>query len=219
MLQESTLLFLEQLNINNNKPWFDENKDAYTNSKNDFELLVAKVLKGLSQSEPLFEELKPKDCIFRINRDVRFSKDKSPYKNNFGAAFSKGGKKFSGAGYYLHIQPGGHSFLGGGVWMPEADVLRAIRQEIDYNFNEFQSIVNDKKFKSIYPTIEGEQLKKMPQGYTDDNPAAAYLKHKSFVTSCKIKDGEITAKNFEKIVLDRFYIMKPFIDFLNKSLD
>src|SRR5262249_40592197 len=116
MLQPATLTFLSKLSKNNNKPWFDKNKDSYTAAKEDYEALAGDILAALSVKEPVFKEQKPKDCVFRIFRDVRFSKDKTPYKAHFGAFFSKGGRKFPGAGYYLHIEPGGKSFAGGGLW-------------------------------------------------------------------------------------------------------
>jgi uncharacterized protein (TIGR02453 family) len=158
MLQATTLKFIQQLAKNNNKPWFDSHKDAYITAKEDFETLVTGIINGLSVHEPVFKEQKAKDCVFRIFRDVRFSKDKTPYKAHFGAFFSKGGRKFPGAGYYLHIEPGGKSFIGGGMWMPESPLLKNVRQEIDYNFEEFQSIINGKKFKKLFTQINGEHL-------------------------------------------------------------
>src|ERR1700679_1155921 len=135
MIQAGTITFLEKLSKNNNNPWFDAHRDEYATAKEDFEAAVAGILAGLAVSEPLFKEQKAKDCIYRIFRDVRFAKDKTPYKAHFGAFFSKGGRKFPGAGYYLHIEPGNKSFAGGGLWVPEAPLLKAVRQEIDYNFD------------------------------------------------------------------------------------
>ena len=219
MLQASTLAFLQKLSKNNNKPWFDGHRDDYTIAKEDFESLVTDILGRLAATEPLFKEQKAKDCIFRIFRDVRFGKDKTPYKSHFGAFFSKGGRKFPGAGYYLHIDPGGKSFAGGGLWVPEPPLLKAVRQEIDYNFKEFSAIIGDKKFKKLFNTIDGEQLKKLPQGYSEDNPAIAFLKMKSFTVGHNITDSDITGKNFEKKVIEVFATMKPFVDFLNRAVD
>lgn len=218
MLQHSSLTFLNDLAQNNNKVWFDKHRDEYLAVKEDFEGLVTGVLGGLAASDAVFEEVNAKDCIMRIFRDVRFSKDKTPYKTNLGAGFSKGGKKFSGAGYYLHIEPGGKSFAGGGAWQPEAPLLKAIRQEIDYNLDAFTGIINDKKFKKYFPKIDGEQLKKLPQGYAADNPAIEWLKLKSFTVGYSFSDEEVTAKGFEKKAVETFRTMAPFIDFLNKSL-
>ena len=218
MLQTATITFLQKLARNNNKPWFDEHRDDYQQAKDDYEKFAASILANLSVAEPLFREQAAKDCIFRIFRDVRFSKDKTPYKANFGAFFGKGGRKFPGAGYYFHLEPGGKSFVGGGLWMPEAPLLKAVRQEIDYNFDEFSSIIKNKKFRSLFDKVEGEELKTIPQGYTADNPAIAYLKLKSFTVMAKISDEDILAKNLVKNTTDVFTIMRPFIDFLNRSI-
>ena len=218
MLQASTITFLQKLSKNNNKPWFDKHRDDYQAAKEDFEAFVAEILLGLSVSEPLFKEQQAKDCVFRIFRDVRFSKDKTPYKAHFGAFFSKGGRKFPGAGYYFHLEPGGKSFAGGGSWVPEAPLLKAIRQEIDYNFDEFMAVIENKKFKTLFKKIEGEQLKTLPQGYAADNPAIEYLKMKSFTVSCNVPDTDILGKGVVKKATDVFKTMQPFIDFLNRSL-
>jgi len=218
MLQQATLTFLHDLSINNNKTWFDEHRTAYVAAKEDVESLVTELLDGLSLQDAFFKEQKAKECIMRIFRDVRFSKDKTPYKSNFGIGFSKGGRKSPLAGYYLHIQPGGKSFAAGGMWQPEAPMLKAVRQEIDYNLNEFTGIIQAKPFKKLFKELEGDRLKKVPQGYAEDNPALEYLKMKSFIVSANLQDAEITQKGFSKKVIDAFAIMKPFIDFLNRSV-
>jgi uncharacterized protein (TIGR02453 family) len=218
MLQPATINFLKDLANNNNKPWFDANRDAYQAAKADFELFITKILGHLAEQEPLFKEQQAKDCIFRIFRDVRFSKDKTPYKSHFGAFFSKGGKKFPGAGYYLHLDPAGKSFAGGGLWMPENPVLKAVRQEIDYNFDAFSKIVKAPKFKKLFPEVEGEQLKKVPQGYDESNPAIAYLKLKSFTVTHELPAG-VWSKSPEAKIMEIFGTMQPFIDFLNHALE
>jgi len=218
MLQTDTITFLQKLSKNNNKPWFDNHRDDYLAAKEDYEVFVTQLLVGLAGLEPLFKEQQAKDCIFRIFRDVRFSKDKTPYKAHFGAFFSKGGRKFPGAGYYFHLEPGGKSFAGGGLWVPEAPLLKAVRQEIDYNFDEFSSIIENKKFKTLFKKIEGEQLKTLPQGYTADNPAIEYLKMKSFTVSRNIPDTDVMGNGVVKKAMDVFTTMQPFIDFLNRSL-
>lgn len=218
MLQASTFNFLSGLAANNNKPWFEVHRDEYEAAKDDFSGMVTAILAGLGETEPGFKEQKASSCIFRIYRDVRFSKDKSPYKPNFGAYFSKGGKKFNGAGYYLHLEPG-KSFAGGGLWMPEASLLKSVRQEIDYNFKEFRGIITDKKFKKFYGDVEGEKLKKLPQGYEEGNPAGEYLKLKSFVGSHKMDDSVLTTKKAVAKCIEAYDALRPFIDFLNRALD
>lgn len=219
MLKHATTQFLTQLAHNNNKPWFDTNREQYAAAKDDFEQLVTGLLKELGKNEPGFAEQKAKDCIFRIFRDVRFSADKTPYKSHFGAYFSKGGKKFPGAGYYIHIEPGGKTFAGGGLWMPEAPILKAVRQEIDYNLDEFKGIIEDKKFKKSFPQLNGESAKKPPVGYTEDNPAIMYIKMKSFTVGHNFTDDAVEKKDFMKKVADIFDTMRPFIDFLNRGVE
>jgi len=219
MIQAGTVKFLQQLAKNNNKPWFDEHRDAYQAAKEDFEQFVTEVLAGLCKIDRAFEGQKAKDCIFRIFRDVRFSKDKTPYKAHFGAYFGRGGKKDFSPGYYLHLEPGGKTFAGGGLWEPEAAPLKALRQEIDYNFDEFAGIINDKKFKKLFPKINGEQLKTLPQGYTADNPAIEYLKLKSFTVGHAITDEDMTGKKFGAKVVEAYAVMQPFISFLRRATD
>ncbi|PZF73778.1 DUF2461 domain-containing protein [Taibaiella soli] len=218
-MQNTTLSFLKNLAANNNKPWFDENRTKYEAAKADHETLIDSLLKQMTSLEPMLEGQKAKDSIFWIFRDVRFSKDKTPYKAHFGAFFSRGGRKYPGAGYYLHIEPGGKSFIGGGLWMPENSLLKAVRQEIDYNFEEFTGIVASKQFKKIFREVTGEQLKTLPQGYSADNPAINYLKMKSFTVSHPLADADVTGKDFDKKSVNVFAVLKPFIDFLNRSLD
>jgi uncharacterized protein (TIGR02453 family) len=219
MLQPATVNFLSSLAANNFKPWFDENREYYQAAKADFETLVNNLLTKLSALEPSFSQQQAKDCVFRIFRDVRFGKDKTPYKANFGAFLSKGGRKFAGAGYYLHVEPGGKSFAGGGLWMPESEYLKAIRQEIDYNFDEFVSIINQPTFTKFFSKIEGEKVKTTPAGYSIDNPAIEYLKMKSFVVTTPIGDSLLISSQFEKNVCDVFSSMKSFVDFINRGVD
>jgi uncharacterized protein (TIGR02453 family) len=218
MLQPSTLSFITKLGKNNNKAWFDEHRTEYEAAKKDFETLVAGLHAELGKTEPGMSEQKSKDAIFRIFRDVRFAKDKTPYKDHFGAYMSRAGRKAPDAGYYLHIQPG-RSFVAGGLWMPEAPLLKATRQEIDYNLKEFETILKQPAFKKHFKKLEGEQLKTIPQGYTADNPAIDYLKMKSFIVTTPLEDKEITSKAFAQKVLKLFAVMKPLVDFLNRGLD
>ena len=220
MLQSSTLKFLKDLKKNNNKPWFDAHRKQYETARTDFENFIQSVLDKQSKNDPDLKGLAAKKCLFRINRDIRFSKDKSPYKTNFGASMDKGGKKSGFAGYYFHLEPG-KSFSGGGLWMPPADALKKVRQEIDYCFDEFKKIVSSKKFKTIYGELytgEGIQLSKVPQGFEKNNPAAEYLKLKSWLVLTDIGDAELTSKNLVAKTVDAFYLMQPFVKFLNRPL-
>lgn len=220
MLQPSTLQFLNDLKKNNNKPWFDENRKAYEAAKQDFAAFVDKIIGLFGKKDPSIAHLKAKDCLFRVNRDIRFSKDKTPYKTNFGAFINAEGKKSMTAGYYLHVAPG-ESFTGGGMWMPPADMLAKIRQEIDYNLADFKKIINAKKFKTTYGSLsveEGQLLSRVPKGYEPDNPAAEYLKHKSFIGVLNISDAELTGNSLTAKIVNAFETLQPLNTFLNNAL-
>jgi uncharacterized protein (TIGR02453 family) len=219
MLQSSTLKFLKDLKKNNNRPWFEEHRQQYETAKEDFLLLTEKLITGISVFDSPIALLKAKDCVFRINRDVRFSKDKSPYKNNIAGYFNRNGKKGNGAGYYLHIEPG-KSFAAGGMWMPEPKELASIRQEIDYSFDNWKKIIGNATFKKTFiEGIKGEALVRPPKGYDETNPAISYLKMKNFVVTKSFTDTEIQSKAFVKDVANTFKAMKPMIDFLNSAID
>ena len=220
MLQSSTLDFLRDLKENNHREWFETNRKRYENAKTDYLEMVGKVLIGVSKNDPTLASLEPKDCIFRINRDVRFSKDKSPYKTNLGAGFGKGGKKMLLAGYYLHCEPGG-SFIAGGMWMPPAPELKKIRQEIEYCLEEFDGIVKAKSFVDALGSLERSNdmmLSRPPKGYEIDNPAIEYLKLKSYIASSPISDAELTSKDLVSKIVEACAAIQPLIYFINKAL-
>lgn len=219
MLQPATLKFIKELKKNNNKPWFDANRKKYEAAKADFVVLVENIIATISKFDPAVSSLKAKDCTFRINRDIRFSKDKSPYKTNMGAYINPGGKKINTPGYYFHCEPG-QNFAGGGLYIPDPAVLAKVRQEIDYSFDEWKKIINDKTFKKYFPKVDGiEVLSRPPKGYTDDNPAIDFLKMKSFIVSRPLTDAQLTDKNLIKEVAKTFETMKPMIDFLNNGMN
>jgi len=219
MIQPVTLQFLQALKKNNNKVWFEKNRPKYENAKQDYLQFVSAVLDGMKLKDKTLVNLEPKQCVFRINRDVRFSKNKDPYKTNFGASFSKGGKKIDCAGYYFHLEPGA-CFIGGGFWMPMAPELKKLRQEIDYCFDEFKGIVREKKFTSNYGGLtETEKLVRPPKGYELDNPAIEFLKLKNFVATMEITNEEAINKNLVKKVVNCFEALSPLIHFINKAID
>lgn len=219
MLAKATEKFILELRDNNHKEWFDAHRNEYLDAKTDFEKLVQELLNGLAKQDATMEALQVKDCVFRIYKDVRFSKDKTPYKSNMGAGFTAGGKKSVKAGYYFHYQPGGNSFAGGGMWMPAAPELKKVRQEIDYNFDEFQQIVSDKTFVKYFGKIGGEALKTVPQGYSPDNPAIEVLRHKSFTVDHHLTDEACTQPGLAKEILRSFAAMQPLLVFLNRALE
>ncbi len=222
MLQPSTVRFLKELKKNNNKLWFDVHRKDYEAAKADFIAYVQQVIDIHGKKDLAIKNIAAKDCLFRINRDIRFSKDKSPYKTNFGASINKGGHKaMHSAGYYFHLEPGG-SFTGGGIYMPMPDELMKVRQEIDYNFSDFKKIINAKKFKSVYRDLDRSPeylLSRVPKGYETDNPAAEYLKLKSYIGMISLSDAELTSKELIKKTIAAFEALQPLIEFINKSLE
>ncbi len=220
MLPAHIFRFLKDLQKNNDRSWFEAHRPQYENAKAGFLIFTQEVIKGISKFDPPIGELVAKNCTFRINRDVRFSKNKAPYKNNMSAYFNKAGKKGNGAGYYIHIQPGA-SFAAAGIWQPEPGDLSKIRQEIDYNFVEWKKIINGPAFKKLFPNgIDAtDSLIRPPKGYDEDNPAIDFLKLKSFVVRSPIEEASTTSKTFAKDVAKAFQAMQPMINFLNRALD
>lgn len=220
MLQPSTFKFLQNLKANNNKPWFDVNRKQYESAKEDFLLLTGEIIKEVAGFDKSIGDLKPKDCTFRINRDIRFSKNKTPYKTNMAASFNAAGKKASGAGYYFHLEPGA-GFAGGGCYVPMPPELAKIRQEIDYNFEEWTTVLNKKMFKKQFPGgVESTStLVRPPKNYDENNPAITYLKMKDFIVTCPFTDGALQHKNLARQIAGSFEAMKPFVDFLNKAIE
>jgi len=222
MIHSSTVSFLKELKRNNNKTWFDNHKAKFLSAKNDFENFVQEIIKVISAFDNDIKDLQAKNCTFRINRDIRFSKDKTPYKTNMGASFNRGGKKSIFGGYYFHLEPGGKSFVGGGLWMPDPIALKKLRQEIDYCFPEFQKIISNPSFKKQYNNLEmneGQMLVNVPKGYDKENPAASFLKLKSFVATKNIRDTLLTNSGLLKETAKAFEALMPLVKFMNRSLE
>jgi len=222
LISSSTITFLKSLKKNNHKPWFDENREKYLTAKKNFEEFVSALLQKIVLFDEDMKELTVKDCCFRINRDIRFSKNKTPYKISLSASFNKGGKKSIYGGYYLHVQPEGKSFVGGGLWHPESVELKKLRQEIDYCFPEFKKIINSPGFKKNYGKLERDEnqmLVNVPKGYEKDNPAADFLRMKSFVATKDIRDALLTETRFSKEISESFKILMPLIKFINRAFE
>ncbi len=222
MLAPTTLQFLKALDKNNNKAWFDAHRKQYDAAKLNFSELTQQVITQFGKKEPSIALLQPKECVFRINRDVRFSKNKAPYKNNMGASIKAGGKKSLLAGYYIHLEPGGKSFVGGGLYMPDAAIVGKVRQEIDYNYTRFLRIVENKKFIAQYGGLdfsEGLSLVREPKGYEKENPAIKYLKLKSWIATSPLSDTALQDKNLATQLTKAFEYLQPLISFLNEALE
>ena len=206
--------FLNKLTINNNREWFTENKNLYTESQENVIDFLEDLLKEMSGFDDELGKIDAKKSLFRIYRDTRFSKDKIPYKTNFGASLGMG-KGSQKGGYYLHMEPG-KSFIAGGIYMPESSVLKELRKEISLYGEDFLKIINNKDFKKHFPELDqDDKLKKVPQGFEKEDPMAEYLKLKNFIVVYYLKDEEILDKNAVKNLTKVFKLMKPFNDFLN----
>ena len=213
------LKFLSALAKHNNRDWFEKNKDKYLYAKDNFEQFVGKFLDELIKFNPELAGLNHKKLPFRIYRDVRFSKDKRPYKNNMGAGFSPNGKLMQEPGYYFHVEPG-RCFVAGGMYMPDPGNLSKIRQEIDYNGDKLQKIFNDKKFKKWFKGFaDFDKLKTVPKGYAKDNPRLDWLKNKTFIVSHTFPEKEITDKSFLKKLVEVTKAIKPLNEFLKEAME
>lgn len=219
MLKKETLNFIKNVAENNNREWFAANKDVYETAKADVLELVASLIPELAKIDPLLSaEADPKKSLLRIYRDVRFSKNKDPYKNNFGIWFSAKSKGGNEPGYYLHIQPG-KGFLAGGYWMPEAPHLKLIRQEIDYNIGDFKEIINEKDFKKNFKLGVDNALKNAPKGYDPADPNIEFLKLKSFEAITKIDDEEFLKPNLVNKLISSFKTVQPLVAFLRNAIE
>lgn len=219
MLKKETLKFIKDVAENNNREWFAANKDVYEAAKADVLALVTVLIPELAKVDALLSaEADPKKSLLRIYRDVRFSKNKDPYKNNFGIWFSAKSKGGNEPGYYLHIQPG-KSFIAGGYWMPDASHLKLIRQEIDYNIGDFKEIINGKDFKKNFKLGVDNALKNAPKGYDPADPNIEFLKLKSFEATTKIDDEEFLKPNLVNKLISSFKTVQPLVAFLRNAID
>ena len=213
-----TLKFLKDIARNNNRSWFEKNKARYLEVKNGFDDFLENVHGRLLKFDQSLANLNPRKIAFRIYRDVRFSKDKRPYKTNMGAGFSSKGKMDQEPGYYIHFEPG-RCFIAGGLYMPNPENLAKVRQEIDYNPDRLLKILNDKKFKRLFKGLDDwDKVKTAPKGYPKDHPHIEILKNKSFVVSHAFTDTEVTSKNFPSKVAETARVLKPFNDYLAEAI-
>lgn len=222
MFQASTLEFLQDLRYNNDRDWFNAHKDRYKAAHQDFLQAVQQLILGVSE----FDEgvrgshLEVKRCVMRIYRDVRFSKDKSPYKSNFFAFINRAGRKSPFAGYYLNLSPG-ESFMGGGVYMPEREALAAFRQAIDVHFEDWKEIAEHTNLLKTFPegVKPSGKLKRPPKGYDKENPAIEYLKHKGFYTQKMLSDEQVLNPDLLPRLLQDYRRVHPLVAFLNEALE
>ena len=221
MLTKESLQFLDDLKANNNRDWFQDNKKRYEIFKKDYHQLVSDFLDVMKPLDPSLELLEVKNCTFRINRDIRFSKDKSPYKAHLGIWISGGIKGLNRAGYYVHIEKGA-SFIAGGFYSPEPDDLKKVRKEIAFFHEDLEEILDNKNFKKEFGNLdinENNSLKNPPRGYEKEHPAIEFLKLKSFIATQKYDIKEVTQKDFVAKMSQKLIALKPLNEFINRALD
>jgi uncharacterized protein (TIGR02453 family) len=216
-IKQSTLDFLSDLKQHNYREWFAKNRKRYDEARTNYESFVQEVIDTIAEFDPILKGLEVKSCTYRINRDIRFSNDKTIYKTHFGAFIVRGGKNNGDrfAGYYVHVEPGNNSMIAGGAYMPPMPWLTAIREKIDEQGDLFLKIINKKEFLNFFGNIEGEKLKSAPKGYPKDHPYIELLKLKSFLASKMISDKEILSKECFDFIVNASRVMKPLNDFLN----
>lgn len=221
MITKEALQFLSDLIANNTTEWMHANKKRYDDYKKDYHAFIASLLTEMKPLDKSLEPLAIKNCTFRINRDIRFSKDKSPYKTNMGVWMSQNINKKNAPGYYIHFESG-NCFIAGGVWCPEPGELKLIRKEIEFFHDDLEVIVSDKNFKKEFSSLDCDEknvLKKAPKDFDPNHPAIEFLKLKSFTASQKIDEKLFTDKDFSKIVALKLIALKPMNDFLSRALE
>jgi uncharacterized protein (TIGR02453 family) len=217
LVNKSTLEFLSDLKQNNDREWFSQNRSRYLLVKSEYESFIQEVINETIRFDPILKGLQAKSCMYRINRDIRFSNDKTLYKTHLGAFIVRGGKQNADkyAGYYIHLEPGNNSMIAGGAYMPPAPWLKMIREKIDEDGEKLKRIINMKEYKIIFGTLEGEKLNGAPRGYSKEHPYIDMLKMKSFLAVRMVSDKDVISTSFFDMVMQSVKAMKPLNDFLN----
>ena len=221
MITLEAIQFIDDLKANNNTEWVHANKKRYDNYKKDYHQFVASVLEEMKPLDKSLDQLEIKNCTFRINRDIRFSKDKQPYKTNIALWLSTNKNRKNSPGYYIHFEKGS-SFIAGGVWCPEANELKSIRKEIAFFHDDLEAILADKNFKKEFGSLdfdENNSLKNPPRGYEKEHPAIEFLKLKSFTATQKYDISEVTQKDFVTKMSQKLIALKPLNEFINRALE
>ncbi len=216
-LHPKTLSFLRQLKKNNNKVWFEQHRTEYEQIRTSVLQCTKYLLIRLSALNPALKYVEPSQCVFRIHRDIRFTADKSPYKTHIGIAIGPKGRQTKGPVFYVHIEAG-NSFVGGGCWMPDPVQLTKIRQEIDYRYHDFLTIINSKSFRKTFGNLDQSfRLRKAPKDYDAHHPAIEFLKLKSFTCSALVTDRLLTSNAFLPTVVRLYHRMQPLLHFLDEA--
>jgi uncharacterized protein (TIGR02453 family) len=218
LLTTNVIPFLEDLKKNNVREWFQDNQKRYDIYKKEYRQLVEEFIIEMSKHDGDLKQLEFKNCSFRINRDIRFSKDKSPYKTHMGIWMSGGNKEWTRGGYYVHIEKGA-SFVAAGLHNPEANELKKMRREISGFYEDLDEILENKEFKKLYGDLDRENsLKTAPKDYEKDHPAIENLKLKSFTATAKLSDKDIESKDFVKETVKKLAVLQPLVEYINRAL-
>ena len=215
VIKKESLGFLKTLSKNNNRDWFNNHKDLYLEAHNNIIAFADALLFEMNKHDEL-ETPSGKKALFRIYKDVRFSKDKTPYNIHWSGAFKRATNKLRG-GYYFNINPGS-SFLAGGFWGPEPQDLKRIRQDIDLNYDDWKKLLNRKSLINTFGKMTGEQIISAPRGYAKEHPAIDLLRYKQFIFKCEFPDKEVCRPGFVHKVSDTFKKMRPFLNFMSEVL-
>ena len=214
-IERETIDFLKELNQHNNREWFQENKYKYELAHENMVGFASLLLMEMNKHDDI-ETPTGKKSLHRIYRDVRFSKDKTPYKNHFSGSFSRATELLRG-GYYFHVEPG-NSFAGGGFWGPSKEDLQLLREHIAQDDTPFRAVINSNAFKDTFGELEGETLKTAPKGFDKEHPAIDLLRFKSFLLRKDFTDQEVIAGDFHIKVNETFKAMRPFFDVMSECL-
>jgi uncharacterized protein (TIGR02453 family) len=218
ILTSSTINFLKALKKNNDRTWFQSHKEQFEWAYDEYDAFINSLIHEIAKFDKSVSDVIARDCLFRIYKDIRFAKDKTPYKTHFGAWIVKGGKSTPNrAGYYVHLEPG-KSFLAGGIYQPPTEAINLVRSEIEYRIKDFKKIISNKTFVNYFKAISGEKLKTAPKGFPKDHPDIELLKFKSYIVTHAIGDKKIIAKDFLKYAAQICKTMYPFNEFLNQAL-
>lgn len=218
MLSHSTFDFLRQLAENNHQAWFQAHKTEYEAARKDFLAFCETLLNELAALDPIYNFTKAKDCVYRIYRDVRFSQDKTPYKSWLAAYFAPMGKNSDKMGYYLHVQPDGKSFLGGGLFECMPEQLAKFRQEIHYEPDKFYQVLDNADFKAYFGNPQGTRLKTAPKGYAKDHPHIELLRYTQLYVSHIFSDSNILAEDFPAQFMEGCRLMRPLLDLIDEAI-
>lgn len=215
-IESSTLKFLKDLEKNNHREWFQEHKPRYEQAHANMVSFATELFDRMCETDNLVE-MSGKKMLFRIYRDVRFSKNKSPYKNHFSGRMKRATKWLRG-GYYFSVEPGGNTLVAGGFWGPNADDLKRIRKEFEYDDQPIRKIIAEKNFQKYFGELMGEGVKTAPRGFDQEHPAIDLIRMKQFIVQRKFSDDQVLADSFMDEVVATYEAMRPYFDYMSEVL-